>query len=385
MGRSVYIVCGGTGGHLSPGIATAQRLREAGIAVKLVVSEKEVDGRLLQAYPDIPFLRASGAPFAMRPRQLWTFLRKNLRGVLHAYRELRSEEPVVVIAFGGFLTVGYAAVAWFLHIPVVLHEANRIPGRSIRLLSGLADRVILPEGVVIKGMERRRMDHIGMPLRTEVRHIRKEVIREKMGIPLSAKVLVVAGGSQGAESLNQWVERYQKILAADGIWTLLVAGPGKAKLPDVCHFTSDNGEPVKALTWAFHPAMHELLSCADVVISRAGAGTIAELIACLTPSILIPYPYSADGHQQANARYLERRGGAVLVDQEKLGNLYREVLDLIYNDWLQGKMRLNLRRLNDTEAAAEVVRLIRQLYLMKTVSSRTPLPPPASTPRFGHG
>jgi len=385
MERPVYIVCGGTGGHLAPGIATAQRLREEGIEVKLVVSEKDIDGRLLRAYPEIPYIRASGAPFSLRPGPLLKFIRLNLRGLFQAYRILRREEPPVLIAFGGFLTAGYAAVAWFLHIPVVLHEANRIPGRSIRLLSGLADRVLLPEGVTIPGLDRRRVQHAGMPLRREVKHIRKETIRKKLGIPLSEKVLVVSGGSQGAEVLNKWVERHHKVLAADGIWVLLVAGPGKAGLPDVCRLKSDKGEPVETRTWNFHPAMHELFSCADVVISRAGAGSIAELSACLAPSLLVPYPYAADGHQLANARYLERRGGGILIEEEKLSTLYREVLDLIYNDWLQGIMRSNLRRLNDAQAAATIARLIQRTYLRPPSSSSSAISPSPPKPRLNHG
>lgn len=385
MERPVYIVCGGTGGHLAPGIATAQRLRGEGIPVKLVVSEKEIDGRLLQAYPDIPYIRASGAPFILRPRALMTFIRQNLRGLLGAYRVLRREDPPVLIAFGGFLTVAYAAVAWFLHIPVVLHEANRIPGRSIRLLSGLADLVLLPDGVGIPGMDRRRVRHLGMPLRAEVKHTRKETIREKMRIPLSAKVLVVAGGSQGAEALNQWVQRHHRVLAADGIWTLLVAGPGKVNLPEVSRFLSDKGETVETRTWEFHPSMHDLFSCADVVISRAGAGTIAELIICLTPGLLVPYPHAADGHQEANARYLERRGAAILVDQDDLGLLYREVLDVIYNDWLQGKMRTNLRRLNDEGAAGTLARLIHRTYLTPSGPSGPSAAAPSTQTGLNHG
>jgi len=99
------------------------------------------------------------------------------------------------------------------------------------------------------------------------------------------------------------------------------------------------------------------------VISRAGAGTIAELVACLTPSILIPFPYAADQHQLANARDLERRGGCILVEQDKIKTLYREVHDLIYNDWLLGQLRGNLRRLNHGDPALEICRFICARYL----------------------
>lgn len=368
MSGPVYIVCGGTGGHLAPGIATAQRLLEADLAVKVVISEKEIDSRLLKTHPEIPCLRAGGAPFSLKPLSLLRFLQKTICGFIRAVREMRKERPVVVLAFGGFLSVSYVIAAWTLRIPVVLHEANRVAGRSIRFLSGMADMIFLPEGVPLTGVEPRRLRRLGMPLRREIRHIPKEKIRNEMGIPVHAKVLVVAGGSQGAEVLNTWVERHHKSLAADGIWILLVSGPGKNKLPEVVSLKSDGGAPVEIRTFVFHSAMHELFSCADLVVSRAGAGTIAELISCLAPSVLIPYPYAADDHQLANARDLERRGGCILISQESVKDLYREILDLIYNDWLLSRMRDNLRKLGHVDAAGQLAGYIVRTYTESDMS-----------------
>jgi len=363
MTGPVYIICGGTGGHLAPGIATAQRFLERNIQVELVISEKEVDSRLLQAYPEIPYRRAKGAPFSLKPLRFATFVYKTVVGFFQGYSLLRLQQPAVLLAFGGYLSVSYAVAAWLLKIPVVLHEANRKVGRSIKSLAGMADMVFLPDGVSVRGLESRRQKHCGMPLRREVHHIRKDDIRERMGIPLHAKVLTVVGGSQGAEALNKWVERHRRSIAADGIWIFLVAGPGKQALPDMEVFDSDLGAKVEVRTYAFHNALHELFSASDVVISRAGAGTIAELVACLAPSILIPYPYSADQHQLANARDLERRGGSILLEQSQMNGLYRELLDLIYNDWLLGRLRANLRNLSHGDPAQQVCSFICNRYL----------------------
>jgi UDP-N-acetylglucosamine--N-acetylmuramyl-(pentapeptide) pyrophosphoryl-undecaprenol N-acetylglucosamine transferase len=92
--------------------------------------------------------------------------------------------------------------------------------------------------------------------------------------------------------------------------------------------------------------MGELMSAADLVVSRAGAGTLAELIRCETPAILVPYPQAADNHQQANAAYFERQGGGVVVPQTQLGQLQAEVIDVIFNDWLLRKLRTNLQRMD---------------------------------------
>ncbi|MEX0320758.1 MAG: glycosyltransferase [Puniceicoccaceae bacterium] len=355
MSSPVYIVCGGTGGHLAPGIATAQRFREKGIAVELVTSEKEIDSRLLKAYPQILYRKGKGAPFGLQPLKLVKFFIKSLVGSVQAFLLLRQTRPVAVIAFGGFLSISYVVAAWILRIPVILHEANRIPGKSIRRLASFADRIFLPEGVILKGVESSRIRRVDMPLRREIQHIPKSEIREKLRVPLHAKVLTVVGGSQGALVLNEWVKNNRKSLAAEGIWVFLVTGPGKMDLPEKETLKSDLGSAIEIRTFAFHNAMHELFSASDIVVGRAGAGTIAELAYCLTPSILIPYPHAADKHQLANARDLERRGGSIVVGQEDMQTLFREVLDLIYNDWLLARMRTNLKRLIHQDSA-EVIR-----------------------------
>lgn len=379
MADSVYIVCGGTGGHLSPGLGTAQRLRERGVNVQLLVSEKEVDSRLLASYPEFPYIRVKGAPFGLHPLIMGRFLGQSLVGFLQAVRLLRTGRPGALVAFGGFLSAGFVIAARILGIPVVLHEANRRVGRSIRSLADLADMVFLPEGVELDSADPSHRRPLGMPLRREIRHIQKDHIRQQMGIPLHAKVVCFVGGSQGAQPINKWVERHRRSLCADGLWIFLVAGPGKQNLPDCEIFESDSSGKVEARTFAFHNALHELFSASDVVVSRAGAGTLAELIACLTPSILIPYPHAADQHQLANARDLERRGGCVLLPQSELSMLYREILDLVFNDWLLSRMRQNLRRLNRGDAASDLASFLIDRYLKAPPSPQSPTPHPGTT------
>ena len=103
---------------------------------------------------------------------------------------------------------------------------------------------------------------------------------------------------------------------------------------------------VKAVFIPFCDDVATLLSAADLVVSRAGAGSIAELIRCATPAILIPFPKAANNHQWANARFFEQQGGGLVVDQQYLGDLDHEVCDVIFNDWLLGKFRANLQRMD---------------------------------------
>lgn len=357
----VVIVCGGTGGHLAPGIATAQRLMDAGIAVRLIVSNREVDGRLLQRYPEIHYKRCSGQPFGWRPHKLAAFIAAGARGTVSAFAML-GHRPAVVLAFGGYLTINFVLVARILGIPVVMHEANRIPGRSVRLLADLAHMTFVPDGVSLAGVRPQRIRPLRMPLRREVVHIRKEQARRLLEFSGVGRVLLVAGGSQGAQALNHWVKRHWLKLAAEKIHVIVVTGTGKEGDLSPDTFRHADGTRIQLRVIGFCDAMHELFSCADLVLSRAGAGTIAELTECLAPSILVPYPHAADNHQLANARHFEQRGGCIVVQQSELDNLYQEINDLIFNDWMLDRMRGNLRRMAGSRAAERLADYLRQEF-----------------------
>lgn len=351
----ILIICGGTGGHLTPGIAVAERFMEHGSSPRLVISEKQVDKCFCRKYPQLPFLVAPGVAFSWHPVKFICFFFQLFHSLWFSCRYLSTQKPVAVVAFGGFLSVAFSLAAWIYQVPLYLHESNRIPGRTIRIFSRLATRVYLPEGVRLLGLKPGSVRHLGMPLRSEIRHIPKDIVREQYKLNRHDKVLVVIGGSQGAQSLNDWVARSGPSLAGDGIHTVCITGPNKG-VEKVDTYASDNGDPVTVRWIPFSEEMAELYSLADLVICRSGAGTIAELITCLCPSIQIPYPHSADQHQIANARDLERRGGCIMIlEQNKIKGLYREVCDLIFNDWLLAQMRENLRALARKDPAMEMV------------------------------
>lgn len=360
MNRPFLISCGGTGGHLAPGISVAERLQAAGESCALLVSQKQVDARLVEAYPHLNFIRVPGSAWGWSPLALARFVWSLARGTLTAQRLLREFRPAGVIAFGGFLT-GPIALACAVHdVPLALHEANRRPGRAIRWARRLADRLYLPEGVRLPGVPSGRVRFPGYPLRREIRRTPAEIARRKLGLDPGAKVLVILGGSQGAASLNEWVRKNLDRLANEGISLYCLTGLGKGT-SGVIERKQPDGRRVTAHFVPFSDQMATVLSAADLVISRAGAGSIAELVSCQVPSILVPYPYSADQHQQANARFLEQQGGCVVVDEAGLEGLANEVRDLIFNDWLLARLRQNLARLQGRDAAEAIVRDLLQL------------------------
>jgi UDP-N-acetylglucosamine--N-acetylmuramyl-(pentapeptide) pyrophosphoryl-undecaprenol N-acetylglucosamine transferase len=339
------ISCGGTGGHLSPGISLAEGLAARGHEARLLISMKKVDARLVEKYPHLRFERMPGTGFSWHPGRMARFAASQVAAIRACLGIVREIRPDVVVGFGGF-TSAPAAIAARMHgIPVALHEANRVPGLAIRTLGRFASRVYLPLGIRISGVRTAATRHTGLPVRSEIVRMPAAQAREALGLDPTQKVVVVLGGSQGASALNAWALARSEMLALEGVQLYCVTGLGKA-VAETRVLRSRTGDPVKAVFVPFCDRIAELLSAADLVVSRAGAGTLAELIRCEVPAILVPFPYAASDHQRANAAFFERQGGGIVIEETMVGDLHSEVLDLVFNEWLLRQFRGNLKRMD---------------------------------------
>lgn len=366
------ISCGGTGGHLSPGIALAEGMIARGHTARLLISRKKVDARLIEKYPALEFVRVPGTGFSWRPLELARCAASQVEGLAFCSKLVRETRPAAVVAFGGFTSAGVVLAARMRGIPIALHEANRVPGRAIRWLSRVAQRVYLPPGVRLSHLPLGATRAVGLPVRQEIRRLPQAEARARLALDPTGRLLVVFGGSQGATVLNDWVRRELKAFAADGIQVCCITGLGKGE-DSVVELRSDAGRPVRMRFLTFCDKVAELLSAADLVVSRAGAGTIAELVRCETPAILVPFPAAADDHQRANAAFFERQGGGLVVEQQGIGNLRAEVFDVIFNDALLRKFRGNLQRMDRASPLEVMLADLEQL-----VRETGPRPSPAS-------
>ena len=361
------IACGGTGGHLSPGIALAEALIARGHTVTLFISHKRVDTRLVEKYPHLPTERVPSAPFGWWPNVHLRFHWKQAHGLLFSLRVMRTARPDAIIGFGGFTNAGVVLAGRLLGIPVALHEANRVPGLAIRVLSRFAARLYLPPGVRLPGIRGVVVRHTGLPVRNEITRLPRDEARARLGLDPAQKLLVILGGSQGSGNLNQWAEQNLTVLAHEGIQVYCVTGLGKGH-EGVRELHGKSGQVVRSWFEAFSDRIGVLMSAADLVLSRAGAGTLAELVRCETPAVLIPYPHAADNHQWANAAYFEQQGGGVVVADHALAGLHQEVIDVIFNDWLLNKFRLNLHRMSQENTIDMIV------HDLESLASGTPPP-----------
>lgn len=345
----VLLACGGTGGHLAPGIALAQRLTDAGHGCLLIVSRKVVDARMTEGYPRLSFVPGTGRGFGPGLAGKLLFFPALVRSVWSSWRLLRSFRPDVLVCFGGFMSVGPALACRLSGVPVVVHEANRRPGKAVRLIARLARSVHLPEGVRLPGVPAERQHESGYPVRAEIRPMERGAARRALGLPESGRLILVVGGSQGASALTRWIEARLPDCAARGVHVLCLTGPS-GRREDV-----RAGEALIRFL-PFCDRMAEAYAAADLVIARAGAGTLAELAACRAPAVLVPLPTAADDHQTANARHFADRGAAWLAPEAELGIWSERIFSLLSDDAALAAMREALVRVAADNRWEELLR-----------------------------
>ncbi|MEI8292906.1 MAG: undecaprenyldiphospho-muramoylpentapeptide beta-N-acetylglucosaminyltransferase [bacterium] len=311
------IACGGTGGHLFPGLAVAESLHERGHEVLLLVSEKEIDALALKSHPQF---RAEKLPSVGMPAMLLSpafigFLRRCWESYRQCRTIFRKFRPSVVLGMGGFTSTAPILAARLRGLPCYIHESNAIPGRANRLAARFGAGVLLgfeecrqrfpSSRCIVTGTPVRK--NLGAPMdRTEALKI--------FGLEPSRPTLLVTGGSQGAAGINQVLFRASALLAQAGLQIIHLTGKNDDRLASA-NYQRDG---IPHYVAPFHHRMEEAYSAADLVVSRAGASSLSELSEFALPSILIPYPHATDDHQRANAEIYVKAGAALLAEEKTI-------------------------------------------------------------------
>ncbi|MGC3964748.1 MAG: undecaprenyldiphospho-muramoylpentapeptide beta-N-acetylglucosaminyltransferase [Rhodocyclaceae bacterium] len=304
----ILVMAGGTGGHIYPGIAVADALRERGWSVAWMGNADGMEGRIVPAkgyelaWIRFGALRGKGLVRAlMLPVNL-------LRGFWQALSAIRRVRPDVVLGMGGYVTFPGGMMATLLGRPLVVHEQNSVAGLANRVLAAVADRVVSGFPDVIK-----RGQWLGNPVRADIAAVPAPAERfaDRQG-PL--RVLVV-GGSLGAQALNTTVPKALALIPADR--RPVVAHQSGAKQIDALRAAYAEAG-VEGELLPFIDDMAARYGWADLVICRSGALTVAELAAAGVASVLVPFPHAVDDHQTGNARFLASHGAAELVPQPQL-------------------------------------------------------------------
>ncbi len=339
MKARVAIACGGTGGHLYPGIAVADELARGGHEPLLLVSNKQIDALALKGCPhkSVP-LPAIGWPgLGLRaPVFAW----KLAAALLKCRTLFRSWTPSAVLGMGGFTSAVPLWLAARAGVPGFIHDSNAVPGRATRMLAPRLKAVLLGFGAAGERLKGRAARTVvtGTPVRYAHPLITREAALAALGLDPARRTLAVMGGSQGARAINDAILRALPLWEGRrGTWQVVhLTGPGDAARVEAGY----GAARLPARVMEFSHAMDAVYAACDVAVARAGAGTLAELAAFGVPSILIPYPFAADNHQQANAEVFERAGAAVVMEQARLErDLLGPMVDRLMDD-TAGRQRL---------------------------------------------
>ncbi len=319
MTGGVLVVAGGTGGHLYPGIAIARALRDhepAPVPVQFAVRRGDL-GRLVLEKEGFPVLEieGQGLPRRMGVAAL-TFPRRLSAGFFQSRQWLREHRPCAVIGMGGYLSFPVLLNARYLGIPTIVHEQNVFPGIANRILSRWVRSVAVsfPESRAFFPKSKTWLS--GLPIRSEIGSIDPATGRRALGLAENKLTILIFGGSQGARRLNEVLLTACKQLAALATAFQVLHITGEKEFPG-CREAYD-ALPINHQVLPYCHQMAEAYAAADLVICRAGASTIAELLAAKRPAILVPFPYASDDHQRFNARVLEDRKLATVILEKDL-------------------------------------------------------------------
>ncbi len=305
------IACGGTGGHLFPGLAVAEVLRERGHQVLIFVSEKEIDARALGNRPGfvVEKLPSVGMP-PLFSLDVISFFRRMIASFMRCNAVFRRERPNAVLGMGGFTGVAPLVAARWRGIPALLHESNAIPGKANRLAARFCRKVLLGFSecakhfrgpVCVTGTPVRRELTFDVPSRAEARRI--------LDLNPDRTTLLVMGGSQGASGINSLMMRVAPRLAGAKIQIIHLAGKRSVEEVTAAYAAAN----VSARVLAFCDRMQEVYPAADFAVSRSGAASLTELSWFGLPSVLVPYPHAAEDHQRLNAQIFTTVGAARMI------------------------------------------------------------------------
>lgn len=310
----VAVACGGTGGHVMPGLATAQRLQEKGHTVTLWLTGKPVEDQSIADWAgDIIRVPAQGFPTRPSPSGLMAAW-KLYRAINVCRQKMQESSPDVLLAMGSYASAGPVLAARKARIPYVLHEANVLPGRAIRFLSRRAAVVACHFDASRYYLPRCTVKVTGMPLRPSLTADGGQPLAH--GLPDTERTVLIMGGSRGARALNESATEAIAKVAARGSSIRVLHLTGTEDVEWVRERYEDAGVP--AWVAPFHAQMQQLYAMADLAICRAGASTCAELAYFGVPALMVPYPYAANDHQTVNARELEKQGAVDVVAESSL-------------------------------------------------------------------
>lgn len=355
------IICAAqTGGHINPGIAIANKIKQENknADILFIGTPSGIENDLVpRAGYDLKTIEAYGIERKINLKNIQNMF-KTLKGYRKAKSIIKSYSPDIVIGTGGFICGPVLLAATRLKIPTIIHESNSYPGIATKLLSGKVNTVLIAFEDTRKRLKKaKNIVLTGTPTKVKKINLREEQKEKKLkelGLKTDLPVVLIFGGSQGAKSINNCIidiieskanSNYQIIWASGQKQYDIIKQELKNK-----NINIEKIENGKILPYIYN--MEEIMNLADIIISRSGAMTITEVAKCGKPAIFVPFPFATENHQEYNARVLKNVGAAeIILDKD----LNKETLKKVLNEMLKDKNKLKLMGQNAQKIAIQNV------------------------------
>lgn len=359
--QTLLVMAGGTGGHIFPGIAVADELKEQGWHIHWLGTADRMEAKIIPEHGfEISYINISG----LRGKNLLSMFLipfKLIHSLIQARRVIKKVKPDVVLGMGGYASTPGGLAAWLSNIPLIVHEQNAAAGLSNRLLARIANKVCCAFPNAFKANIDAEV--VGNPLRASIGK-KVEGSETDNKNEHSDKRILVFGGSLGAQVLNNVMpESFQSLLAIDDnycIWHQTGTGNQAGVIES---YNAENIASGKVKVTEFIKDMAAAYDWADIVICRAGALTVSELAMAAKPAIFIPLPHAVDDHQTKNALYLVEREAAKLLPQPELNkeNITALINDLFAKPDTLENMAIAAKGAANLNARKDVAKLCQQL------------------------
>lgn len=368
----IALAGGGTGGHLFPGIAIADELKrvEGSAEVVFIGTEHGIEASIVprEGYA-IRYIKAegiAGKSFVKKGRAVM----RTAFSLYQSFKMLRELKPDALIGLGGYASFAPAFAGSLLGIPTLIMEQNAVPGIANKVLSRFADIICVTYHESLSSFPRNKTYITGNPVRQKILNAGRMSAYELFGLERGKFTVFVFGGSLGARTINNVVCGAFPAISDMREKIQFLHQTGKADYDAVRETYRKWG--IKGTVAAFIHQMPEAYAVADLVISRAGATTLAELTAVGRPAILIPYPHAAGNHQELNARRLSEMGAARIILDHELDSetLARNIKELFDNAGMRSEMQRSSSSLGRPDAAQKIVEIVMSLIKNTATTGR---------------
>ncbi len=357
----VIISAGGTGGHIYPALAIINELKkqESYLEVLYIGTHNRMENKIVPEL-NIPYQSLKIYGFSKTDMKR-NFL--NIGYLIKSYYKcidiIKEFKPDIIIGVGGYVTMPVLMAAKKCKIKCVIHEQNSIPGKTNKFLSRGVDKVFVSFKESIKYFsDKSKCVYTGNPSGDNVNNL-KVMSKTTLGLSKNKKLVLITSGSLGSSSLNQKLKDFLKCVKSDDFEVLMITGDANYE-----EFISDSNYSSNVKVLPYLNNLASLFKNTDLIISRAGAGTISEIMAAKVPSILIPSPYVANNHQYYNAKEISDNKLALMEEEKELDGtlLYKKVKELLDKDNLEYKlMQENLIKQNKESSSQLIYKEIKEL------------------------